>query len=214
MLIMKATIVGSVLAFLLLTGVVRAELIVNGGFEAPEVASAEGWAGYSSGSTGITNWTVGSAEGGAQVFTNSLMGGLNAVLQNGTQVLQVGGNGGSGLGSISQTLSTTAGQSYRISFDGGYRDDNSTFAIVVTFGDTQKTFSGSISAWERFSFTAMASGDSTALTLANQGTPGEGYPPRYLVDNVSVTTIPEPSAYIMIVSALCGLLAYAWRKRK
>jgi len=36
------------------------------------------------------------------------------------------------------------------------------------------------------------------------------------IDNVSVTTasIPEPSSIALLTSAIVGLLAYAWRKRR
>jgi predicted MFS family arabinose efflux permease len=33
-------------------------------------------------------------------------------------------------------------------------------------------------------------------------------------DNLSVSTVPEPSAVLLMAMGLVGLLAYAWRKQK
>jgi hypothetical protein len=44
--------------------------------------------------------------------------------------------------------------------------------------------------------------------LGGQGTGGQVF------DNLSVSTIPEPTSITMLVLGLFGLLAYAWRKRK
>jgi hypothetical protein len=35
-----------------------------------------------------------------------------------------------------------------------------------------------------------------------------------LVDNVQLSSVPEPSACVLLLSAATGLLAYAWRKRR
>jgi hypothetical protein len=35
-----------------------------------------------------------------------------------------------------------------------------------------------------------------------------------LVDNVSVSAVPEPGTLALAVAGVLGLLAYAWRKRK
>lgn len=43
---------------------------------------------------------------------------------------------------------------------------------------------------------------------------GAGVARNWLVDNVSVTPIPEPSVLSLLTTGLIGLLAYAWRKRK
>ena len=39
-------------------------------------------------------------------------------------------------------------------------------------------------------------------------------PDGCVVDNFRVTTIPEPASLVLLATALVGLLAYAWRKRK
>ena len=34
------------------------------------------------------------------------------------------------------------------------------------------------------------------------------------IDNLTIASVPEPSSCVLVVGALIGLLAYAWRKRK
>lgn len=41
-----------------------------------------------------------------------------------------------------------------------------------------------------------------------------GYCNRTGIDNVTVTTVPEPTACMMLVCGLTGLLAYAWKKAR
>ena len=38
--------------------------------------------------------------------------------------------------------------------------------------------------------------------------------PGSLVDNFSLSSVPEPSMIVLLATSLVGLLAYVWRKRK
>jgi hypothetical protein len=48
---------------------------------------------------------------------------------------------------------------------------------------------------------------------AASGFPAES-PMDFYLDDLSVTGVPEPSTIVLFGTALCGLVAYAWRKRK
>jgi hypothetical protein len=50
--------------------------------------------------------------------------------------------------------------------------------------------------------------------LIRFGYTGSSGDTRLCVDNVRLDVTPEPSSIVLIASALVGLLAYAWRKRK
>jgi hypothetical protein len=54
-----------------------------------------------------------------------------------------------------------------------------------------------------------ASYTTTRVTLA-----GDACVSNFLADNMSITTVPEPSTLVLSIVGLVGLTAYAWRKRK
>ena len=54
-----------------------------------------------------------------------------------------------------------------------------------------------------------AAGSFSKLLLYTTSAPGVTY-----YDNVEVSKVPEPASVALLVSALLGLMAYAWRKRK
>lgn len=43
---------------------------------------------------------------------------------------------------------------------------------------------------------------------------GDDTPALFYLDNLSISTIPEPGSCMLLASGVLGLLAYAWRKRK
>ena len=54
--------------------------------------------------------------------------------------------------------------------------------------------------------------DVDAMAFRLQGHPAQAG--NWLVDNIIMAPVPEPSVIIMVIGGLVGLLAYAWRKRK
>jgi hypothetical protein len=164
-----------------------ADLVTNGGFEA---GSLSGWSGsvLTNPYSGVACLGAGSVpEGSCEAF------------------LGTSGNADT----LSQVLSTVAGQSYTIRFsllgDGSVPSDFS-----VSFGG-QVLYSAAAGLLpttpQVLSFVAAATGSATALTFGFQNDPG-----YFLLDAVSVTPVPEPASLPLM---LLGLGAVAvWRRRR
>jgi hypothetical protein len=113
---------------------------------------------------------------------------------------------------LSQTLSTKAGTGYLISFylaqdttPGAGEASNS---LDVTFGGTTLTSQSNVAVegYTEYSFLAIATSSSTALSLTLGNGLGE-----FLLDDVSATTVPEPSS---IAGVGIGLLAMLFAMRR
>jgi hypothetical protein len=66
---------------------------------------------------------------------------------------------------------------------------------------------------------AYTASDVTPLLYVGQAVAGEAVNGATQVDYIRITSgayapVPEPSTIVLLVSAMFGLLAYAWRKRK
>ena len=163
-----------------------AELVTNGGFESTPVSGA--FQTYSAGAD-IGGWIV----GGDSVDV------IDAYwpAAEGTHSVDLSGNAP---GSISQTLATTPGATYRIAFDiSGNPDQADIDDMSVTWGGTEisespfsfdsSTASRSDMKWKAYSADVVASGTSTVLTFASET--GDAYGPA--LDNVSVTQLGSAS---------------------
>jgi hypothetical protein len=73
---------------------------------------------------------------------------------------------------------------------------------------------GSFSGWtlETFGFTAAAT--SEVLSFLAVGSPANSLPPFALVDGVSLTSVPEPSTWAMMLAGFGGLGFAAFRRRR
>jgi hypothetical protein len=184
-----------------LTGTVRADtanLIPNGDF----TDDMTGWAG------GTWNADAGSPDGPSASFI--------------------------GYGWMYQPAKVTApplveGQQYRASFlaklqsDDGNANDAVLYALTGTAAN-QVTITPTLDGtWRQYSieFTASAADVGQAYEVGFLN--GWGYQNHwdgataqstFGIDSVSFTAVPEPSTLALIGTALCGLLAYAWRKQK
>lgn len=198
----------------------------NAGFETNQIGDAS--FAYTPGFGDLTNtgeWSFG-ASGGAS-FNGYAAGGsalcTGPAIDHQCAFLQ-------GTGSISQDISGFTAGSYTVSFyiEGrgmGTTEDgtpiNGGQPIVVTLGGQTLTFNGNSSV-SPSSVTQMIQVTSDSVTLTSEmntltfaGTiPFGASDCTTLVDNVSITPVPEPSTMMLLLAGFLTLLCYAWRKRK
>jgi hypothetical protein len=73
---------------------------------------------------------------------------------------------------------------------------------------------GSFSGWMLENFTFTANSTSELLSFLAVGTPSGNLPPFALLDGVSVTGVPEPSTWAMMLAGFGGLGFAAFRRRR
>ena len=161
-------------------------LIRNGSFESSSLNPGRGFISLGTGSTAINNWTT--------TGPIDYIGGLWQASDGGRSL----DLNSSSTGGISQTFDTIVGQNYTVTFDLAAHPDrrgsiNKSMRVsaagdseVFTFNRTGKSTLNM--GWETNTWMFSATGSSTTLSfISNIGGP---YGPT--LDNVSVTTVPEP----------------------
>jgi hypothetical protein len=200
------------LGLLVFAATASADLMTNGGFETGDLT---GWT--ASGKTGeIFVCGVGGIYNCNQLFGFSSSGAPHS----GSDALAFGPNNphfGGIAGSIEQTLTTVAMQSYDISFWVETCPDLASCPgndLIATFGGTTLMSMSNVgpSLWHQFVFEATATDSSTVLKFT--GDNGS----FFLIDDVSVTphtssTVPEPSALALLATA-AGAVGFLARRRR
>lgn len=190
------------------------ELVVNGSFESNVIASP-----YAQLSA-VTGWT--SSVGGNTAFeiqkgaTQGGLGGFNPVAADGTQYLELNTES---LSSLSQSIATTAGGTYALSFAYSGRPDTpggASSLMNVYWGSTLLTPTALVGntggVWQSYSQNLTALGSSTVLRFESIGPVSAPTYGSYL-DNVSVmAAVPEPETYAMMLLGL-GLLGFMARRK-
>ena len=180
-----------------------AELIVNGGFEAPLVTNSGPPPGfgfdYRTGSD-ILGWLItGPKEPQFNASYNPVGGGL--------QALQL-----ESVDPILQTFTTTPGQLYRLSFDlSAYTNNDALLDLAplqVVVGGVTANFVGTDLSYLTHTVLFTASAATTTLSFENIGAFGVNYPQ---IDNVSVAAVPEPGSLALVGLSLA---AFALRLRR
>ena len=204
------------LASLVTAGAANAatELVVNGSFESNVISSpyaqlsaVTGWTSSVSGNTAF-EIQKGATQGG--------LSGFNPVAADGKQYLELNTES---LSSTSQTLATTAGGNYTLSFAYSGRPDTPGGAnslMNVYWGSTLLTPTSLVGntggVWQSYSQNLTALGSSTVLRFESIGPVSAPTYGSYL-DNVSVmAAVPEPETYAMMLLGL-GLLGFMARRK-
>jgi hypothetical protein len=182
--------------------IVAGNIVINGSFEENQISGNYYQAVFAADTITIPGWTVGtSATAGVDVVQ-----GAGWWSEEGTQGIDMAGTPGPG--SLAQTLATTSGAEYLLSFwvssNGGPWDNG----LTVDWNATQLATISSPAqgTWEKFSYQVTGTGSDNLYFLDNVA----GYAGP-LLDNVSAQAIPEPTTFGLIGA---GLLLVGRRLRR
>ena len=184
-------------------------LILNGGFETPLVGTpSPERTGYNHRlGTTLTDWTHAGSDArsvGSVQFDTSYAPGA-ATVGAGAQSVQIEFPGDS----ISQSFTTVSGQGYLLTFLlSGYGVANPS-TVSVNVGPANGTFSGVYPSYVTEMLPFVANATTTTLTFTSSGVPGT-YPH---LDSVSVTAVPEPETYALMLGGLAAI-GFVARRRK
>jgi hypothetical protein len=171
----------------------RALVVLDGGFEAVGGVTNNGYSLFT-GSLG-DGWTVTSGE----ILVER--GTVNGIPHSGNQYAYLDGD--FALNTLSQTLPTSPGQQYTISFWIADSDPNlfqATFAGQTLYNGPAPASGGGFPATHYVNevFNVTATSTASALTLSGQWTSGTGT----VLDDVSIVAVPEPAAVILFAGAI------------
>jgi PEP-CTERM motif len=188
---------------------ISANLVVNGDFEQGNPSPGDTPLGYSqSGNPSSTGISIGAA-------------------QSGNTAYDFGGSQTGGFGFLSQAIATTPGQEYQLNYYLFIPGGSPTEFLVNVGGDASSgTLVGGTTLFDLInplttdnssSFPAdyalmtadfTATSDSTNLNFGAFNNPS-----FFLLDNISVATVPEPSSLILFGLGAAALYIATWRQR-
>ena len=183
--------------------------ITNGSFELGANIPAGGFITVPAlNSTSITGWTV----GGAGVdYIGTYWQAADGVRSIDLSALSAG--------SISQSLQTVIGQTYKVSFalagnpDGGQGTKVAITSISGSLPDVEFFTVGAANTranmlWENFTYTFKAFDTTSVLTFASATRTAFGP----AIDNVSISAVPEPETWALMILGM-GLVGVSARRR-
>jgi choice-of-anchor C domain-containing protein len=195
-----------------------ADLIVNGGFENPYVASS---CCSTVPSASLPGWTI--PTGNVNVVNGTFSSSAGNLAFEGSQYLDLVGEGG--VGSLAQSFNTTVGQAYSLSFAFSHNlfAGLSSASASLSVGDwsdviTHTGGSNADLAWQNYTHSFVATDTTTTLNFTNlTGAGNEGV----FLDAVSVNAaginptgaVPEPSTWAMMLLGF-GAVGFSLRRRK
>jgi hypothetical protein len=198
-------------------GRVHAGLIVNGSFEDPAVPIG-GYTNFLAGSTAITGWTVVGVDSSV-VNTSFTQSGITFNAQEGQQWIDLAGVTSNDMSSgVSQSVATTVGREYELSFYVGSTTDHSLFfpstVDLSIDGGSRVHYSNTdpppttMLDWKRFTVDFTATHSMTNLTFLNGDLRNNYVTALDNVQLIGVASVPEPSSLVMS-SILLGILITA-----
>jgi hypothetical protein len=168
----------AVCTFSMVAGIARGNLITNPSFETPVVATGS-FENFATGSTGITDWTVtGPADTAVSIVSTTFaQDGVTFEAENGNQWVDLTGDNSNSTEGIMQSVATTPGTNYVLTFyvgnttGGGIFGTTSTDALYIN-GAQVNTYENSNTDstglnWEQFTYGFTASGASTTIGFVN-----------------------------------------------
>ena len=203
----------------------QANLITNGSFETP-VVPAGGFTNYLTGSTLITGWTVVGPEASIVSGTFS-QGCCTFPAEDGSQWLDLTGDGSNAVEGVQQTVATSPGTQYTLSFWVGNVYDpagifGTTSTVDVRLGGNTGTLLGAFTnsntttgtqTWEQFTTTFTATGSSTTIDFLNADPVTDN---SNGLDNISLTAsptgVPEPGTLSLLVAGIVAVGFFRLRK--
>jgi Protein of unknown function (DUF642)/PEP-CTERM motif len=202
--------------------------ITNGSFEDVPVPAGS-FTVYTNGSTALTGWTIvgaTSSDGPAVVSNTFMQNGITFTAQDGVQWLDLTGVNENSTEGVEQTVATTPGKSYALSFwvgnvydPGGMFGTTSTVDVYIN-GALLGAFENSSTTpetmvWEQFDPTFTATGSSTTIKFLNADPStdnGNGLDNVALTLNTNVT--PEPGTMILYGTGLLGIMGLALSRKR
>jgi hypothetical protein len=192
-----------------------ANLLGNGSFETGNyVNGGGGYEDLTPGSTAITDWSI-VGSGTLAWIGPGYAGGLSP--EDGSYFLDLTGTTDAPpYTGVTQTITTTPGQTYDLSF---YLGSSSIYgvpdSIQASAGGKTETFQSTLSGannWQLESMSFVATSNNTLVSLL-----GETANNEYIgLDNVSVAAVPEPATWTMTLFGLfsAGALLRMARRKK
>lgn len=215
------------------------EFVTNGSFST-STFSASSEFGASFGNQGVTGWNSASTTafnlyfvGGTQTTVNAVSrfpsdpqrfySTFNTLSPDGGNFIALDGDSNA-RGAVTQTITgLTTGGVYNLRFYWAAsqlvdRVGATTEQLQVSLGgSTQSTGilsipSGGFSGWQTVNMQFVAGGASQVLSFLSLGTPN-GLPPMAALDGVSLTAVPEPATWALLITGF-GMVGFAARRRR
>lgn len=186
-------------------------LLTNGGFESGDYSGAN-FDTLSAGSLAITGWTIGGNSIDWVASYWQAAEGIRSVDLSGT-----------GLGSVSQDFTATAGQKYLVSFFLSGNPDGSptTKQVSVDVDGVSQIFnfviggnSHSDMQWQPYSFLFTANQALETLKFTSLASGDGPFSYGAALDNVTVSAVPELSTWAMMLLGFAGIGFFAYRNSK